>query len=56
VDFRRPAGSGARGSQGRESFDLLGFSHYWGRSRWGGSGFFGHGIGDNPSLKDRSLQ
>jgi hypothetical protein len=23
---------------------------------WGGSGFFGHGIGDNPSLKDRSLQ
>jgi group II intron reverse transcriptase/maturase len=35
VDFRRPAGSGASGSQGRESFDLLGFSHYWGRSRRG---------------------
>ena len=35
VDFRRPAGSRASGSQGRASFDLLGFSHYWGRSRKG---------------------
>ena len=35
VDFRRPAGSGASGPQPRRSFDLLGFSHYWGRSRKG---------------------
>jgi len=26
------------------------------QSSWGGSGFFGHGIGDNPSLRHRSLR
>jgi RNA-directed DNA polymerase len=38
VDFRRPSfGSGRGHSQGREpgSFDFLGFTHHWGRSRQG---------------------
>ena len=36
VDFRRPSRAGPeRGSQRERSFDLLGFSHYWGRSRKG---------------------
>jgi len=34
VDFRRPPGSG-RGSQRERSFELLGFTHFWGRSRQG---------------------
>lgn len=34
VDFRRPGGQAKRGPRGR-SFDLLGFTHYWGRSRKG---------------------
>lgn len=33
VDFRRPPGSG--GSQRGQSFELLGFTHFWGRSRKG---------------------
>jgi group II intron reverse transcriptase/maturase len=33
VDFRRPPGSG--GSQRGLSFELLGFTHFWGRSRKG---------------------
>jgi RNA-directed DNA polymerase len=36
VDFRRPSRTGeASGSQRGRSFDLLGFTHYWGRSRKG---------------------
>ena len=36
VDFRRPSQAGQeRGSQRERSFDLLGFTHYWGRSRKG---------------------
>jgi len=36
VDFRSPSRAGQkRGSQRERSFDLLGFSHYWGRSRKG---------------------
>ncbi len=36
VDFRSPARTGGtRGSQRERSFDLLGFTHYWGRSRTG---------------------
>jgi hypothetical protein len=36
VDFRRPSPTGmACGSQRERSFDLLGFTHYWGRSRKG---------------------
>jgi hypothetical protein len=36
VDFRRPARTSAKpGSQRGRSFDLLGFTHYWGRSRKG---------------------
>ena len=36
VDFRSPPRAGPeRGSQRERSFDLLGFSHYWGRSRKG---------------------
>jgi hypothetical protein len=34
VDFRRPPGSG-EGSQREHSFELLGFTHFWGRSRQG---------------------
>jgi len=33
VDFRRPGGGSDPG--GRHSFDLLGFTHFWGRSRKG---------------------
>lgn len=33
IDFRRPAGSG----DGPGSFDVLGFTHFWGRSRKGNS-------------------
>ena len=36
VDFRRPSRTGTEcGSQRERSFDLLGFTHYWGRSRKG---------------------
>jgi len=36
VDLRRPAGTSAKPrSQRARSFDLLGFTHYWGRSRKG---------------------
>jgi group II intron reverse transcriptase/maturase len=36
VDFRSPSRAGqGRGSQRERSFDLLGFTHYWGRSRKG---------------------
>jgi hypothetical protein len=35
VDFRRPSRSRERASQRERSFDLLGFTHYWGRSRKG---------------------
>lgn len=36
MDFRGPARIGGRsGSQRERSFDLLGFTHYWGRSRTG---------------------
>jgi group II intron reverse transcriptase/maturase len=36
VDFRCPSRAGKEpGSQRERSFDLLGFSHYWGRSRKG---------------------
>jgi group II intron reverse transcriptase/maturase len=36
VDFRSPARTGGTGGSQRErSFDLLGFTHYWGRSRTG---------------------
>jgi group II intron reverse transcriptase/maturase len=34
VDFRRPSG-GQRGGKGPGTFDLLGFTHYWRRSRRG---------------------
>lgn len=33
IEFR-PSGSGDKGRRPR-SFDLLGFTHYWGKSRWG---------------------
>ena len=35
VDFRRPSRHGEQGSQRERSFDLLGFTHHWGRSRKG---------------------
>jgi len=36
VDFRRPSRAGEKpGSQRERSFDLLGFTHHWGRSRKG---------------------
>ena len=35
VDFRRPFQSARGGSQRERSFTLLGFTHYWGRSRKG---------------------
>jgi group II intron reverse transcriptase/maturase len=35
VDFRQPTRPGASGPQPRRSFDLLGFTHSWGRSRTG---------------------
>ena len=36
VDFRSPARTGGTsGSQRERRFDLLGFTHYWGRSRKG---------------------
>ena len=35
VDFRRPGEPGASDPHGRGSFDLLGFTPYWGRSRKG---------------------
>ena len=35
VDFRSPPRTGRRGSQRERSFDLLGFTHFWGRSRKG---------------------
>ncbi|MEM9557090.1 MAG: reverse transcriptase domain-containing protein, partial [Acidobacteriota bacterium] len=34
LDFRRPRGGGPRG-RGPRSFDFLGFTHHWGRSRHG---------------------
>jgi RNA-directed DNA polymerase len=35
VDFGRPRAPKPKGSQGERSFELLGFSHFWGRSRTG---------------------
>jgi len=35
VDFRSPPRTGYSGSQRERSFDLLGFTHFWGRSRKG---------------------
>jgi len=35
VDFRSPSRQGGTGSQRERSFDLLGFTHHWGRSRKG---------------------
>ena len=35
VDFRSPPRAGPSGSQGERSFALLGFTHFWGRSRTG---------------------
>ena len=35
VDFRRPSAQRDSGPQRGRSFDLLGFTHYWGRSRKG---------------------
>lgn len=35
VDFRSPPRAGQDGSQRNRSFGLLGFTHYWGRSRKG---------------------
>ena len=35
VDFRSPARRGPGGTQRERSFDLLGFTHHWGRSRKG---------------------
>ena len=35
VDFRSPPRTGRGGSQCERSFDLLGFTHFWGRSRKG---------------------
>jgi group II intron reverse transcriptase/maturase len=35
VDFRSPPRRGGDGAPGRCSFDLLGFTHFWGRSRKG---------------------
>ena len=35
VDFRSPAWRGPNRSQRERSFDLLGFTHYWGRSQKG---------------------
>lgn len=35
VDFRSPPRTGHSGSQRERSFDLLGFTHFWGRSRRG---------------------
>jgi RNA-directed DNA polymerase len=36
IDYRRPHGSGKAGGGGRSlTFDFLGFTHYWGRSRKG---------------------
>jgi hypothetical protein len=36
IDYRRPPGSGKGGDGGKPpSFDFLGFTHYWGRSRKG---------------------
>ncbi len=35
VDFRSPPRAGGGGSQRERSFGLLGFTHYWGRSRTG---------------------
>jgi group II intron reverse transcriptase/maturase len=35
VDFRSPPRAGGSGSQRERSFELLGFTHFWGRSRTG---------------------
>jgi group II intron reverse transcriptase/maturase len=35
LDFRSPPRAGRGGSQGERSFELLGFTHFWGRSRKG---------------------
>jgi group II intron reverse transcriptase/maturase len=35
VDFRSPPRAGGSGSQRERSFELLGFTHFWGRSRKG---------------------
>jgi group II intron reverse transcriptase/maturase len=35
IDFRRPRSSGSGPSQRDRSFDLLGFTHFWGQSRRG---------------------
>ncbi len=46
IDYRRPPGSGKDGGGGKPpTFDFLGFTHYWGRSRKG-----------NPIVKRKSAQ
>lgn len=35
LDFRRPRNSNGTGANRPQTFDLLGFTHYWGRSRRG---------------------
>jgi group II intron reverse transcriptase/maturase len=46
IDYRRPPGSGKGGGGGKPpTFDFLGFTHYWGRSRKG-----------NPIVKRKTAQ
>jgi len=47
VDFRSPSRTGRGGSQHGRSFVLLGFTHYWGRSRKG------HWVVQRKTAKDR---
>jgi RNA-directed DNA polymerase len=47
VDFRSPPRAGRGGSQRERSFGLLGFTHYWGRSRKG------HWVVQRKTAKDR---
>jgi RNA-directed DNA polymerase len=56
VDFRSPARTGGpSGSQRERSFDLLGFAHYWGRSRLGGATQDGQGPLQPRTAADRGL-
>lgn len=50
VDFRRPSRAGTDGSQRERSFALLGFSHFWGRSR------MGHWIVQRKTAQDRFVR
>ena len=47
VDFRNPSRAGRSGSQRGRSFGLLGFTHFWGRSRKG------HWVVQRKTAKDR---